>query len=105
MSSTALVTYKPPTSNGGALITSYTITVEQGDTTVATLTAEEPSLLSQQLSGLTPGQVYTISVVANNIAGSSADAATTTYTTPLTLVGGAMVAATEAWAAEWMHRT
>lgn len=87
MSDAELVTYNAPMTNGGALITSYTITVMQDSTIVATFTAVEPSLLSQQLTGLTPGQVYTISVVANNIAGSSVTPATTIFTPPVTLVG------------------
>lgn len=82
-----LVTYEPPNDDGGALITSYTITVRQGGTLIDTFTAVEPDLLSHQLSSLTPGQKYTVSVVANNAAGlKSALPATKTYTPPVILV-------------------
>lgn len=87
VSNSGLVTYDAPNDDGGALIASFTITVLKGGETFATFTAVEPNLLSQQLTGLTPGQPYTVSVVANNAAGlSSPGSATAAYTPPLTLV-------------------
>lgn len=87
LSSTELVTYEPPISDGGALITSYAITVLKDGVPVDTFTAVEPGLLSKQLTGLTPGQTYTVSVVAINAAGlSSATPATLDYTVPQALV-------------------
>lgn len=82
-----LVTYDPPNDDGGALITSFTITVLQSGVPVATFTAVEPDLLSQQLSGLTPGQADTIAVVATNAAGLTSVVPTTkTFTPPGVLV-------------------
>lgn len=76
-----MVEYERPQSDGGARITSYTITVQQG-TFGKTFTTVYPDLLFKQLTGLTPGQTYSVSVVATNVAGSSAVPATTTYTEP-----------------------
>lgn len=79
--STGKATYESPLSDGGARITSYTITVQQG-AFVKTFTTVYPDLLFKQLTGLTPGQTYSVSVVATNAAGSLAVPATTTYTEP-----------------------
>lgn len=94
VSATGLLTYDYPSTDGGATvndggahITSYTITVKQGSTTVKTYTTSDPNLLSQQLSGLTPGTAYSISVTANNIAGSSSPATMTYTPAPVSQLG------------------
>lgn len=73
--STAAISWQPPASNGGAAITGYTVTVSGSSATCTTTTA-----LTCNLTGLTPGVAYTISIVANTAVGAGATA-TTTHTT------------------------
>lgn len=60
----AAVSWKAPTSTGGAAITKYTVTSTPGGKTCVATTG-----LSCTVSGLTGGTVYTFKVVATNAAG------------------------------------
>ena len=60
----ALVSWSPPTSDGGNQITSYTVTSSTGDISVTT---EETSIL---IEGLDDESEYTFTVTANNSLGS-----------------------------------
>jgi hypothetical protein len=74
----ATVTFTAPTSNGGATITSYTVTSSPGGVTV---TGPASPLT---VTGLTNGTAYTFTVVATNSAGSSAPSDASTPVTPVT---------------------
>jgi hypothetical protein len=79
----AVVSWTAPTSNGGADITSYTVSVIIGGSTVST---ETSSTTSVTINGLTNGTSYTFTVSATNIAGtgtaSSPSPAVIPYTVP-----------------------
>ena len=75
----ATVSFNAPTSDGGAAITSYTITASPGG---ATCTAPAGAT-SCVVSGLTNGNSYTFTVVANNGAGGSQPSASTNSVTPV----------------------
>ena len=66
-----LVSFRPPTSNGGSIITSYTVT-SSPDGITATGTAS-PILVK----GLTAGTSYTFSITATNAGGTSIPSAPT----------------------------
>lgn len=93
MSSTGLVTFAYPSTDGGttvddggSLITSYVVRVKDGSNNlVGTYKVTDLSSLQQQLSGLTAGTPYTVSVVAINDVGPSAPA-TVSYTPSPTYV-------------------
>ena len=68
----ANVTWAPPSSNGGAVITSYTVTAQPGGFSCST-----PSTHCAVL-GLTDGVSYSFTVTASNWAGSSASSAAAT---------------------------
>ncbi|OEY70104.1 hypothetical protein BI198_11400 [Rheinheimera salexigens] len=72
----ATVSFTAPASNGGAAITSYTVTSSPGGLT----TSGAASPLT--VTGLTNGTAYTFSVTANNSAGTSASSATSIAVTP-----------------------
>jgi hypothetical protein len=78
--SQALVSWTPPTDNGGSAITSYTVTPFIGST-AQTPTTANASATSATVTGLTNGTSYTFKVTANNSAGtgdlSNASAAVT----------------------------
>lgn len=59
------VSWEPPTSNGGATITSYTVTSYPGGITATSSTT------SATVTGLTSGTSYRFTVVATNFAGNS----------------------------------
>jgi Domain of unknown function (DUF4082)/Fibronectin type III domain len=80
-SSQALVTWTAPSSNGGAAISSYTITPYIGSTAQLPVEVNNGSATSATVTGLTNGTTYTFTVAATNTVGtgpaSSASAATT----------------------------
>ncbi len=73
----ASVSFTAPTNNGGAPITSYTVTSAPGDIT-ATCT-ESPCLIT----GLTNGTAYTFTVHATNTAGDSVESSSSAAVTPI----------------------
>ena len=77
----ASVSFTAPASNGGAMITSYTVTSVPGGIT-ATCTAS-PCVIT----GLTNGTAYTFTVKATNPAGSGASSVATNSVTPATAPG------------------
>ena len=86
-STSASVTFTPPADNGGAAITSYTVTSSPGGITAS------GSSSPITVSGLSGGTSYTFTVKANNSAGSSASSSasnsiTTQYSPGQSLDGG-----------------
>ncbi|WP_088315818.1 fibronectin type III domain-containing protein [Kineosporia sp. R_H_3] len=77
---TASVTWTAPAWNGGAAVTSYTVTATPSDVTAATVTqscASSPCAVT----GLTDGAAYTVTVAATNAAGTGAASSGTALTT------------------------
>ena len=72
----ASVSWSPPSTDGGAAITKYTVTGTPGGATCTT------SGTSCTVPGLTNGQSYTFTVVATNAAGDSAPSAASAPVTP-----------------------
>jgi hypothetical protein len=85
-STTAMVSWQEPRTNGGATITSYTVSVSPAGTCSASIAASS-RMGSCSVSGLTPGVTYTFTIQAVNSNGSG-DAATVTYTVPGGSAGG-----------------
>jgi hypothetical protein len=78
---TLSVTWAAPSANGGAAVSSYTVTVApHAGGTATTFTTPDATATSHTFGGLTNGTVYDVSVAANNSAGPSA--ATTGSATP-----------------------
>jgi len=73
----ATITFTPPTSVGGATITSYTVTSNPGG-----LTASGPAS-PLTVTGLTSGTSYTFTVTATNSAGTGPASATSNSVTPI----------------------
>ena len=75
----ASMSWSTPSSNGGSAITSYTITVSPGGSTVTTT-----NIYGTTITGLSGGVTYTFNVVANNVNGSSPalSGSTTVYAPP-----------------------
>ena len=69
--SQATITWSPPTDDGGSPITGYRVT------TIPTSSGCTVTATTCTIDGLTNGQEYVVSVVATNIAGSSAPATAT----------------------------
>ena len=78
---TAIVTWSPPTSDGGAALTSYVVSSVPSGHSCTTL----PTTTSCTFSGLTNGTSYTFSVVAINRVDTGPTASSTT--TPATVPG------------------
>ena len=72
----ATVSWTAPTNNGGSAITSYSVTSSPGNFQVTTANG---LTTTATISGLTNGTVYTFTVVATNVAGSSAVSKATNY--------------------------
>ena len=62
----ATITWTEPISNGGSIITGYTITSNSGDSITV-----DGSTTTATISGLTNGTPYTFTVIATNIVGES----------------------------------
>ena len=69
---TATVMVEKPPTDGGASITSYTVTVLQGAEPVQRLTVMQTAPGPIEIHGLTAGQQYTFKVQASNAVGDSA---------------------------------
>ena len=78
------VTFTAPGSDGGATITSYTVTANPGAATCVRATAGTCSIV-----GLTPGTAYTFSVRANNSVGESSASTPSAAFTPKARPGAA----------------
>lgn len=73
----ATVTFTPPTSNGGASITSYTVTASPGNITAVGTSSPIT------ITGLSNGTTYTFTVKATNSVGSSSASAASSSITPV----------------------
>lgn len=71
-------TWTPPTSDGGAAVTGYTVTANPGGHAITVSSAET----SAEIGGLTNGKPYTITVVATNAAGDSPPSVASDPVTP-----------------------
>jgi uncharacterized repeat protein (TIGR02543 family) len=78
----ATITVAPPANNGGAPITSYTVTASPGG---ATCTVISPATSCTIPSGLVNGAAYTFTTVATNAAGSGLISAPSAPATPSTV--------------------
>lgn len=72
----AILSWAPPSSDGGAAVTSYTVTAHPGGLTMSTDT------LSATFPDLTPGTPYTFTVTATNAVGISASSPASEAVTP-----------------------
>ena len=77
----AVVTFTPPVNNGGATITSYTVTSSPGSITATG--GGSPITVN----GLTNGTTYTFTVTATNSVGTSVASAASNQATPFTVPG------------------
>ncbi|MEO8518683.1 MAG: fibronectin type III domain-containing protein [Dermatophilaceae bacterium] len=77
----ATVTWTPPTSDGGAPITGYTVTALDGSNVVGTLTVAG-NVTTATITGLTNGTAVTLKVVATNAVGTSPASAASNAVTP-----------------------
>ena len=83
-----VVSFTPPTNNGGLAITGYTVTANSGGFTATG--AGSPLTVT----GLTNGQAKTFTVVATNDVGSSLDSAASASVTPATVPGAPTITTT-----------
>jgi hypothetical protein len=77
----ALVSWSAPASNGGSLITGYTITAYVGSTAQSSISVAA-SARSAILTGLTNGTSYTFKVAASNAAGTGSASAASAAVVP-----------------------
>lgn len=77
LTNAARIAWSPPTRNGGAPITGYTVTASPGGQTCSTTGA-----LSCSVTGLTSETAYTFTVTATNAAGTSVPSAPSAAVTP-----------------------
>ncbi len=78
----SVVSWTAPATNGGAIITNYTVTSSPSGITCSTT-----STTSCTVSGLTNGTAYTFTVTATNAAGSSVASTPSAPATPTTVPG------------------
>lgn len=83
---TAAVTWTAPASNGGATITSYTVTSSPAGGTCTV--NGSPAATSCTVTGLTNGTAYTFTVTATNSAGTGSASSASSAVTPATSGGG-----------------
>jgi|SaaInl4_135m_RNA_FD_contig_81_351915_length_1780_multi_12_in_0_out_0_1 hypothetical protein len=83
--SQATVSWTAPASNGGAAITSYTVSASPGS---ATATTSNGSTLTIAVTGLTNGTAYTFTVKATNSVGDSAASSASSAVTPVDVPTG-----------------
>jgi hypothetical protein len=90
----AIISFSPPTSDGGALITSYTVTSAPGGVTAV------GSSSPITISGLTTGTTYTFTVTATNSAGTGpASSATNSIVASAPFVPGTIFGVNNAFGA------
>jgi hypothetical protein len=77
----ATISWTPPSSTGGATITSYMVTASPGGAT-CTYTVTTPETDQCTISGLTNGTGYTFTVTAHNTAGDSSPSSASRSVTP-----------------------
>ena len=83
----SLVTWTPPTDNGGSVITSYTVISTRGGLT----TTVDSSITSTIVNGLTNGTVYTFKVFATNAVGNSPLSSSSNLIIPHTTIPSAPI--------------
>ncbi|NBR59991.1 MAG: fibronectin type III domain-containing protein, partial [Opitutaceae bacterium] len=81
----AVVSFTAPTSNGGATITSYTVTATPPDGGAAVTAAGSASPIT--VTGLTNGTTYTFSATATNSVGTSSASSASSSVIPVTVPG------------------
>ena len=65
------ITFKAPSDDGGSAITSYTATSSPRDITGTTTEVDASGNGSIRVTGLSPGSIYTFTVTATNVIGTS----------------------------------
>jgi hypothetical protein len=85
LNASARVAFTPPASNGGGVITSYTVTSSPGGFTATG--ASSPLTVT----GLTNGVAYTFTAKATNAAGDSVASSASSSVTPLVSLGGGTI--------------
>ena len=78
----ATVTWTPPTSNGGAPITAYTVNALDGSGTLVGTVTVAGNVTTATVTGLTNGTAVTLQVVATNLVGAGPASALSNVVTP-----------------------